>query len=836
MASQEDQTRNEYLKDLADREAKVAEGIAEIVKDQKGSAKDRHALVKQGVTLEKSHRTLGGDLTKNVKDMKDGISTTIDGMINETFGPLGGVVSTFTTGWFKRSKDNKDNLSATEATLELAEANLEEIKGGKVESKGSISSLESEQKKTTRAIKGGRETAEEEEKEDDKQHKQLIDALKDLKGGKGEKPSLGDDGGFFAGLGLVASVLGGIALGFTQGTWIPPVKELKNITSIFDTKFPKFTKGIQEFFGMKIPDVPKVPSFTDEATKVTASLETWKDGVRAVIRNADGTFAKATDGLTEAAKGLKVGEQVAEGGGTGSKIAAKARAIMGIELPNWMNSIATKMDESVTGMKAAVESQGIVKSAAKMGVKMGTSVFGRIFAIAGNPIFDVAAMAKDAYDIAEVTMDDDIRTQAKAEDWGGLIGGIVGGTIGAFFGAPWIGVGLGNLAGEFIGAGLDHPAVEAGIAKVKAELDISKAQADEEIASLTAQMNMEGVTQAQKDIYQKLIDDKTATLTSINGELTAIAGLQPQRDELEKTALGVNKLYAQRNNIEAQIEKAREDGNAAAVKQYQDLLKITEDQITVGEEKYETQKEDLRDAARGASESLATQQTRWIDQLATSGNWFGSLLEKVGIAKSLDTESKEGANLMLNLAKEDLSALEMELGDVQGREVMSRGGEGLKNRQLTRIQNQIIAKTDEIAVIEEKISGMAARGAFIVNRPSYLPSSGTVVGEHASWSGRGAARGAVGGVPDGGPEAIVPLGSDRAGAFFDPIAQRMGETLNAQMYARIGGDRAGATATAPNIVDASTVNNVINNTTIRTPSPSGPSLHFEGRDFVHKIA
>ena len=45
MASQEDQTRNEYLKDLADREAKVAEGIAEIVKDQKGSAKDRNDLV-----------------------------------------------------------------------------------------------------------------------------------------------------------------------------------------------------------------------------------------------------------------------------------------------------------------------------------------------------------------------------------------------------------------------------------------------------------------------------------------------------------------------------------------------------------------------------------------------------------------------------------------------------------------------------------------------------------------------------------------------------------------------------------------------------------------------
>ena len=171
MASQEDQTRDEYLKQLVEREQKVAEGIAEVVRLNQGSAKDRNDLVKQGRAIEKSHRTLGSDLTRNVKDMKEGISTTIDGMINETFGPLGGVVTSFTTGFFKREKDNKDNLSATEATVELAEANLLEIRGGKVEAKTSMSSLESEQKKTTKAVQGGRETAEEEEKEEYKEHK-----------------------------------------------------------------------------------------------------------------------------------------------------------------------------------------------------------------------------------------------------------------------------------------------------------------------------------------------------------------------------------------------------------------------------------------------------------------------------------------------------------------------------------------------------------------------------------------------------------------------------------------------------------------------------------------
>jgi hypothetical protein len=250
MASQEDQTRDEYLKQLVEREQKVAEGIAEVVKLQTGDAKDRHVLVKQGVALQKSHRTLGGDLTKNVQDMKEGISTTVDGMINETFGPLGGIVTSFTTGFFKREKDNKDNLSATEATLELAEANLEEIKGGKVETKTSMSSLESEQKRTTKAVAGKREEAEEEELEDDRQNKALLDKLDELKGKGGKGGIDTDDGGFFPGLLQLVGVLGGVALGLTSGTWIPPVKELSKITSIFDTKFPKLTKSFKGFFGI----------------------------------------------------------------------------------------------------------------------------------------------------------------------------------------------------------------------------------------------------------------------------------------------------------------------------------------------------------------------------------------------------------------------------------------------------------------------------------------------------------------------------------------------------------------------------------------------------------
>ena len=72
------------------------------------SLKQRRDASKQRQTLIKANHTLGGDLKKNYQDLKDGITTTIDGFVNETFGPLGGMVSSLTTGFFKRGKENQD--------------------------------------------------------------------------------------------------------------------------------------------------------------------------------------------------------------------------------------------------------------------------------------------------------------------------------------------------------------------------------------------------------------------------------------------------------------------------------------------------------------------------------------------------------------------------------------------------------------------------------------------------------------------------------------------------------------------------------------------------------
>ena len=134
-----------------------------------------------------------------------------------------------------------------------------------------------------------------------------------------------------------------------------------------------------------------------------------------------------------------------------------------------------------------------------------------------------------------------------------------------------------------------------------------------------------------------------------------------------------------------------------------------------------------------------------------------------------------------------------------------------------------------------------ARGGIIINRPTYLPSSGVVVGEHPSYSGRGTPR-------DGGPEvllggaangAVLPLDDEKAGVWLDPISRSVaGAVMNQMALDKIGHERGRGSMydQTPAIVDASTNTNVTNNTIVRSPSPSGPNLHFEGRDFVHKIA
>ena len=281
------------------------------------------------------------------------------------------------------------------------------------------------------------------------------------------------------------------------------------------------------------------------------------------------------------------------------------------------------------------------------------------------------------------------------------------------------------------------------------------------------------------------------------------------------------------------------------------------------------------------------------DAITSIGDWFSDLFDQIvnfdfmGLAKDIMPEtlfnwifgSVKVSEKDVEKVKAAEEGFDKEGAEKSRKELVSAGllDEDLINKdnlEIEKIQEALAAATgnsraalvsalteqlgdtaiaaDEraaLAAVLEKEKGEGARiikgkarGA-IVTKPAYLPSSGTVVGEHASWSGgKGAYAGGFAAAPpktpDGGDEAIIPLEGQRGGSILaEALAPSVaGAVLNQmQMERMIGGDRAGAAA-PPAIIDSSTVNNVTNNTVVRSPSPSGPNLHFEGRDFVHKIA
>jgi hypothetical protein len=124
------------------------------------------------------------------------------------------------------------------------------------------------------------------------------------------------------------------------------------------------------------------------------------------------------------------------------------------------------------------------------------------------------------------------------------------------------------------------------------------------------------------------------------------------------------------------------------------------------------------------------------------------------------------------------------------------------------------------------VSEGLAKGGFIVNKPTYLPGSGVMVGDSVS----GATR-------DGGPEAIIPLNSPQAAAFIDPMARSVaGQVMNRlQMEGMSGGaGGSGASVVTGNDMSSSQTNN--STTVINNPSPIGQMLPDEGRSFVSKVA
>ena len=333
----------------------------------------------------------------------------------------------------------------------------------------------------------------------------------------------------------LVGVLGGVALGLTGGTWIPPVKELSKITSIFDTKFPKLTKSFKGFFGI-----------ADDLVGTTKKVEDWADGTRRLVTRRGTQFVTHT-------KDLKKIADFADAAKDGGKATKAARTLFGIKVPGMFSSVGDKIADvgkQLDGAKAIIKTKGLAKGLTKVAGKTALSVvggtLGRAFKIAGGPVFDVAAMGKDMYDIASVTMDDDITTSWKGQDLGGIIGGVVGGAIGMAVGMPWLGVGLGNMAGEFIGAALEQPEVIKGIAAAHQNVVDELAPVKARIVETTALMEAGVAERAQLEEALKV-----ATTEEEQQRLTNLLARNEQQ----------NKIYEELNKADKAKEKILNDSD-----------------------------------------------------------------------------------------------------------------------------------------------------------------------------------------------------------------------------------------------------------------------------------
>ena len=243
------------------------------------------------------------------------------------------------------------------------------------------------------------------------------------------------------------------------------------------------------------------------------------------------------------------------------------------------------------------------------------------------------------------------------------------------------------------------------------------------------------------------------------------------------------------------------------------------------DDKEQTKKKNIKDL----EEEIEKTKNKQIKNFGVTGTRFteedkAAKLEE--LTKKLSTEkgrdiSQEGKDAKLKSAQQKISQIKALM-------VHSKSDPSL-------IRNLKQAESEMMALDPSYKSTSLARGGFIVNQPTYLPNSGVVVGEHGTYSGGGAA---YGGIADGGPEAVIPLSSTRAGAFIDPMARSVaGAVLNQLAMSRVGMDNSGGGGASVVTGNDMSSNQVSNNTTvINNPSPIGQTLPDEGRDFVSKVA
>ena len=718
--------QKEAAKEAADNSRESLSAIKNLLeqdrKDNKLQAKDRVKLIKQQELITKNRRTLSTDLGKNISDLKDGITSTVDGMISSTFGPLSGVVSSFTTGFFKRSDENSEQVDAQNAAAETGKEMVERLGGVK-------------------------ETVEKSGEDTVFHLKQAVEELKEINGK----------------------------------------------TSPEDPDDPTGKKKFKGFGGMSITS-------GTSGTGSGSGSGSGSDG-------KGGFFSGIADSLLT---GLGIG------GGVGG----------------------------IAGIKAL--GGKFVKFA--KGISFG--VVGKILS-PNNPIFAAVAMGKDLFDVSSAMTDDDIRTEFKGRDIGGLVMGVIGGVIGLAFANPFLGVVIGNLVGEFIGKAFETPEMIAAIKKLEVKINSEQKTIIKELEDINLILSDPKTTEARRKLLTEQKKGILARQKELKRQLDELSSpeIEAQRAKLiltqEEADANRNKLF----ELEDELAAARSRGDAAAATRIQariDLLNADHKKILV---RSKVEQKEMQQLLLDGDAAFVKHFTSQMDRLASRGGSIGAFFDFLG-GKVIGGE--RGDTMKKDRLRETLQGNKEEIEKIK-KEKFIAGLEEEREKRIKELQQENIRLNKDINIDfdpkkpkeEDKDFGMTSGqqltflASMVLAGEDNTSALMVVIGA--------AIKAVLGETPTkhtGGPinksglynleEKEMVFTEEQTKVLASYIPQS-GQVMNRLQMERMGGgEMHGASVVTGNDMSSNQVSN--NNTTvINNPSPIGQTLFDEGRDFVSRI-
>ena len=309
-------------------------------------------------------------------------------------------------------------------------------------------------------------------------------------------------------------------------------------------------------------------------------------------------------------------------------------------------SEATKIATKAESVSKMADSKVLAKLVNNPMSELVTKVFGRVFSIAGNPVFDAIAMGKDAFDIFDAKTDKDVRTNVLKEDVFAIIGGFLGGAIGAIGGPAGValGVGLGNMAGEFVGSLMDEPEIIATIDKVKKDLEAEKKTINDTIKKLSDELLTLDPNSEYSKVVQGQIDAEKKRLGYVTDQLKDFEPDSPMmkaRQELINIGKEGDDIAKEIEQLELALEKAEDEGLRKEKVRLLTKINDKNDQLDLVQEKYDKQELEVRKLTEGTG-AVFLDQLNTFDRLTVEGGLLGMLVEGLGIG-GVDPKAMRGA-------------------------------------------------------------------------------------------------------------------------------------------------------------------------------------------------